>query len=32
VQPLLFDGLRRDYTRFDEGQDVDLDNLWLGWG
>ena len=32
VQPFLFDGLRRDYTRFDERQDVDLDNPWLGWG
>ena len=32
VQPFLFDGLRRDYTRFDEQQDVDLDNPWLGWG
>jgi hypothetical protein len=32
VQPLLFDGLRRDYTRFDERQDVDLDNPWLWWG
>ena len=29
---MLFDGLRRDYTRFDERQDVDLDNLWLWWG
>lgn len=32
VQPFLFEGLRRDYTRFDERQDVDLDNPWLGWG
>ena len=32
VQPLLFEGLRRDYTRFDERADADPDNPWLAWG
>jgi hypothetical protein len=32
IQPLLFDGLRRDYTRFDERADANPDNPWLGWG
>jgi hypothetical protein len=32
VQPLLFDGLRRDYTRFNERADANPDNPWLGWG
>lgn len=32
VQPFLFDGLRRDYTRFDEREHVNPDNPWLIWG
>lgn len=32
VQPFLFDGLHRDYTRFDERLDTDPANPWLGWG
>ncbi|MFL6147529.1 MAG: hypothetical protein ACJ72I_08540 [Pseudonocardiaceae bacterium] len=31
VQPLLFDGLRRDYTPFDEREHANPDNPWLGW-
>jgi hypothetical protein len=29
---LLFDGLRRDYTRFDERECAGPDNPWLLWG
>lgn len=32
VQPFLFDNLRRDYTRFDEGEHANPDNPWLAWG
>ena len=32
VQPFLFECPRRDYTRFDERVNVNLDNPWLGWG
>lgn len=32
VQPFLVEGLRRDYTRFDEHTDADPDNPWLRWG
>lgn len=32
VQPFLFDGIRRDYTRFDEKADANPDNPWLVWG
>lgn len=32
TQLSLFADLRRQYTRFDEGVDVDLDNPWLAWG
>jgi integrase len=31
-QPFLFDGHRRDYTRFDEQTDANPDNPWLVWG
>lgn len=31
IQPLLFDGVRRDYTRFDHGGPVEADNPWLAW-
>ena len=30
-QRLLFADLRRDYSRFDEHEDVDPDNPWLAW-
>lgn len=32
VQPLLFDDLRRDYTRFDPREHVNKENPWLIWG
>lgn len=32
VQPFRFDNLRRDYTRFNERTDVNLNNPWLAWG
>lgn len=32
VQPFLFDGLHRDYTRFDEQEHANPDNPWLRWG
>lgn len=31
-QPFLFDGIRRDYTRFDEEADAHPENPWLVWG
>ncbi|MFB9307514.1 integrase [Kibdelosporangium philippinense] len=32
AQPVLFPGLPRDYTRFDETMDANPDNPWLRWG
>jgi integrase len=31
VQPFLFDGIRRDYTRFDRDGHVEGNNPWLAW-
>jgi hypothetical protein len=31
VQPFLFDGLHRDFTRFEEHRHPDSDNPWLAW-
>src|SRR4051812_29081941 len=32
VQMHLFDGLRRDYSQFNEREDTNPENPWLAWG
>lgn len=32
MQSFLFEGLRHDYTRFNERTDANPDNPWLAWG